>query len=436
MANIYTYVDFTGFLSEVAETDLNFAGTWRSTANYYRYDVVTYGSARYVCTTANTDNAPPTNLQFNTYWSIIAFTSTGTGSSGTGSSGVDYTPMIQDVYSLAYRAYSIALTGTDLPSPGAIDPWVMDWVGQTYNIAVAGTDAADQAWGYAGQAFDIAVAGTDAANQAYSLALQALQAAWVGTDTPVPSGGSGSIPGWVMDWIGHTANVAYTGTNAADQAYSLALQALQTAWVGTDTPVPSGGSGSIPGWVMDWIGQTSNIAVSGTDAANQAWDYAGQAFDIAVAGTNAADQAYSLALQALQTAWVGTDTPTPSGGSGTQTFKSVVHCLAFTPTSTGPDAGEVVIPHGHDGVSVLSWDVKRLVFRVQTTGTGSSVLIEKSTGTGGFSATTVGTVAVATGAYEGYSFPTATVLSGDKMRFNVTDLGSTQNWFLSTDISV
>ena len=78
MPNIYTYVDYTGFLSEVAESELNFAGNWSSTSNYYRFDVVTYGEARYVCTTANTNTAPPYDRQFSTYWSIIAFTSTGT----------------------------------------------------------------------------------------------------------------------------------------------------------------------------------------------------------------------------------------------------------------------------------------------------------------------------------------------------------------------
>lgn len=80
MPNIYTFVDYTGFLSEVFESDLNFAGTWRSSANYYRYDVVQYGYSRYICTVANSNNPPPDDLQFNSYWSIIVFTSTGTSS--------------------------------------------------------------------------------------------------------------------------------------------------------------------------------------------------------------------------------------------------------------------------------------------------------------------------------------------------------------------
>ena len=505
MPNIYTYVDNTGHLAEVFESDLNFSGEWSPDENYYRFDVVTYESARYVCTSAVSVEAPPSNLQFSSYWSIIAFTSTGTASSGTISGDYASLTMAQDVYSLAYRAYSIALTGTDLPTPGAVAPWVLAWIGHTYNIATAGTNAANSAWSYAGQAYNIAVAGTNAANQAnayagqayniavagtnaanqtditariawslsnvgtnavnqtdttariawslandgttaaasadmwgrtayhlgvsgtnaanqvntvafqaydvavagtnaanqvntvafqaydiavagtnaanaawnyagqayniavagtnaasvaqssadaaYSLALNALYTAWTGTDLPASGGGSGTVPGWVMDWLGHTYSIAtagtnaanqvntvafqaydiavagttaansadmwgrtayhlgVTGTNAADQAYSLALNALYMAWVGTDTPVGGGGSGSFPPWVMEWIGHTYNIAVAGTNAANQVNTVAFQAYNIAVAGTNAANLAYSLATTALQTAWVGTTTP-------------------------------------------------------------------------------------------------------------------------------
>jgi len=345
MPNIYTFVDTTGLLSEVFESDLNFSGNWRSSANYYRYDVVDYGVARYVCTTANTNTAPPVDLQFTAYWSLIAFTSTGTGSSGTNSGGgVDNTQMVQDVYSLAYRAYNIALTGTDLPTPGSLDPWVMQWIGHTYNIARAGTNAANSAdmwardayhlavagtnaansadrwardayslavdgtnaahsadsWGR--DAFSIAVTGTNAANQAYSIALQALYAAWDGTN-------SSNFPAWVLDWLGQTYNLAVAGTNAANAVDTTARIALNTAWAGTDA------AHSADSWGRDAF----SIAVAGTNAADQAWAYAGQAWSIAVAGTNAANQAYSLALQALYTAWTGTDTPTPGpgGGSGT-----------------------------------------------------------------------------------------------------------------------
>ena len=213
MPNIYTFVDTTGLLSEVFESDLNFSGNWRSSSNYYRYDVVDYGVARYVCTTANTNTAPPVDLQFTAYWSLISFTSTGT------SSDVDNAQAIQDVYSLAYRAYNIALTGTDLPAPESLD-WVSQWLGHTYSIAVAGTNAADMAWNYAGEAWTIAVAGTNAADQAYSLAQTALNTAWAGTSA------ANSADMWGRDAF----SLAVDGTNAAAAATALALSALNPTY--------------------------------------------------------------------------------------------------------------------------------------------------------------------------------------------------------------
>ncbi|MGV0949344.1 MAG: hypothetical protein ACOYB3_01640 [Azonexus sp.] len=362
MPNIYTFVDYTGFLSEVFESDLNFAGTWRSTANYYRYDVVTYGPSRYVCTVANTNVAPPSELQFSANWSIIAFTSTGTGSSGTitptpgGGASVE---MVEDVYSLAYRAYTIALTGTDLPTPGAVDSWVMKWIGHTYNIAragtnaansadmwardafhiaVSGTNAANSAWGYAGQAWNIAVAGTNAAaasqaaaNSAYSLAQQALYYAWQGTTLPTPGpGGSGSVPGWVMDWLAQTYNLSIAGTNAANAVDTTARIALNTAWAGTQAADAANA----------YAGQAWNIAVAGTNAANSADMWARDAFGLAVTGTNAADQAYSLATLALNTAWAGT---TPGGGQ-TGAISLTVDG-AGSPITTGMKGGYVTMPY-------------------------------------------------------------------------------------------
>lgn len=368
MPNIYTYVDYTGYLAEVMESDLNFAGDWRSTANYYRYDVVNYGFARYVCTTANTNQAPPSDLQFNGYWSIITFTSTGTGSSGTNAGGGASVQMVQDVYSLAYRAYNIALTGTDLPTPGAVDPWVMQWIGHTYNIARTGTnaaadaqDAADSADMWGRTAYHLGVAGTNAANSADRWGRDAYSLAVSGTNAAAAAQAAADS---AWSYAGQAWNIATAGTNAADQAYSLALQALYTAWTGTDTG-GGGGSGTVPTWVMEWIGHTYNLAVYGTSAANtaqamataaqldaySAWQYAGQAWGIAVAGTNAANQAYSLAMQALEMAWTGTDTPTPGPGGGSGTVPAwVMDWLAQTYNlgTAGTDAANSADSWGRD----------------------------------------------------------------------------------------
>lgn len=292
MPNIYTFVDYTGYLKEIVESDLNYTGAWRSSANYYRYDVVTYSYATYVCTVANTNAEPPTLYQFDNSWSILSFTSTGTSSTGTISQSDT-----SALYSLAYHAYLIAIAGTNSASAAynvarlALDTaWVGTNTGggsaDTYslarlalNTAWAGTSAASAAYSVARTALDTSWTGTFNAAQAYALGWSALDTAWDGTAAAQAAYS-----------VGRTAlDTAWVGTSAASAAYSLALNALHTAWVGTNTPSPSGGgSGTVPTWVMDWLGQTYNIATTGTNAANQA---------------------YSLARTALDTAWAGTVIP-------------------------------------------------------------------------------------------------------------------------------
>lgn len=410
--NIYTYVDSLGFLREISETQLNFAGNWLSTITYNVNDVVIHNLARYICTGSNAGQEPPKTLQFDAFWSVLAFTSTGTGSSnsGTNSGSGASVQMVEDVYSLAYRAYTVALTGTDLPVPGAgsVPAWFTQWVGHTYNIAVAGTTAAHSSDRWGRDAFGLAVTGTNSANQAYSLALHALETAWAGTN-------SSNFPAWVMPWIGQTYNLARSGTNAAAAVDTTARIALNTAWAGTDA------AHEADSWGRDAFG----LAVAGTNAAHSAWDYAGEAWAIAVAGTDAANAASSLAHTALDTAWTGTNT-----------LAAVVLCAAFTPVLVGPDVGEIPVPYSYDGSTSLAWTVRRLDFRVQTAGTGSTAIIEKSTTTGPFSSTSVGTVSVDDNVYYGSNVVgLGTVNSGDSLRFNVRSLGTTQNWTLITQLS-
>lgn len=55
--------------------------------------------------------------------------------------------------------------------------------------------------------------------------------------------------------------------------------------------------------------------------------------------------------------------------------------------------------------------------------------IQKSTGSGVFSATAVGSVTLGSGSYEGSNTTTmGTVSRGDKLRFIVDAFGSAQNW--------
>lgn len=129
-----------------------------------------------------------------------------------------------------------------------------------------------------------------------------------------------------------------------------------------------------------------------------------------------------------------------SGGVGskldaTKGGKSVVLCAAFTPALVGADGGEVVMPFDTAGSS-LTYSIKRIVFRVGVAGGAPAVTIEKSSGSSGFSATTVGTVTLGAGANEGFvTASLGTINSGDKIRFNVGVLGTAQNWTVIVEIA-
>lgn len=114
----------------------------------------------------------------------------------------------------------------------------------------------------------------------------------------------------------------------------------------------------------------------------------------------------------------------------------IVLCQAFTPTATGGDAAEAVIPYSVDGVTALTWVLRRVTLRVQTAGGAPAVTIEKSTVAGAFSATSVGSVTMGGGAYEVASTASlGSVNSGDKLRFNPTVLGTATNWTIEVELS-
>ena len=196
-SNIYTFVDFNSVLTEVAAGQLNFVGTWSNALTYYRFDVVTYGNTQFVCTQQNKGQTPPLTLQFNSFWSVLAFTSVGT-SSGTGGTGGGVTSINGATGDITLEAganitiiqngqeFTISSSGTN--SGGFVPSWVMSWIGQTFNIAVAGTNTANQALALAttgtniaDSALTLAVAGTNAADQAYLLAQLAYNLAIRGT---------------------------------------------------------------------------------------------------------------------------------------------------------------------------------------------------------------------------------------------------------------
>ena len=119
-----------------------------------------------------------------------------------------------------------------------------------------------------------------------------------------------------------------------------------------------------------------------------------------------------------------------------QKRRETIRLIQGATPGAGAQVAELVVPLGTDGAAV-TWNVKRLFFRVQTAGGAPQATVEKSTGTGIFSAVTVGTVLLTTGAYEGNivtGFGSATVASGDKLRLNATTLATAANWSVHLEI--
>lgn len=116
----------------------------------------------------------------------------------------------------------------------------------------------------------------------------------------------------------------------------------------------------------------------------------------------------------------------------------IVLCAGFTPAGTGGDVAEFTLPYSAaDGTTTVTWNVRRIDFRVQTAGGAPAVTVEKYTGTGAFSATAVGSVTLGSGANEGSQtsgFTTSTLSSGDKVRFNPTALGTATNWTVQLEL--
>lgn len=121
---------------------------------------------------------------------------------------------------------------------------------------------------------------------------------------------------------------------------------------------------------------------------------------------------------------------TPSG-------RAVGLCAAYTPLVTGADAAEIPIPYNTDGTTPITWNIKRINMRVQVSeSVSSSVAIEKSNVAGVFTATEIGRILLPATSYEAFTGSiSSTIASGEKMRFNVIELGTAQNWTLLVEIT-
>lgn len=105
----------------------------------------------------------------------------------------------------------------------------------------------------------------------------------------------------------------------------------------------------------------------------------------------------------------------------------VTFCSGYTPSGTGADTIVFRVPESPaDGTTSLAYNVRRLQIRVETADAGtSSVQVERSTGSGSFSASNMMSSALSIsggGTYEAntQTFSTTSVNSGDKMRLNFT----------------
>ncbi len=110
----------------------------------------------------------------------------------------------------------------------------------------------------------------------------------------------------------------------------------------------------------------------------------------------------------------------------------VSFCSGYTPVTSGADAVVIRIPDSpEDGVVALTYRPEEFHVRVETPSAGTSTIqLDKSSGTGAFSAIAVTSINIAgAGIYETstISFSTAGTFltSGDKLRLNFTTLNAT-----------
>jgi hypothetical protein len=102
----------------------------------------------------------------------------------------------------------------------------------------------------------------------------------------------------------------------------------------------------------------------------------------------------------------------------------------WTPSGTGGDAEEIIVPYHPETGGELVWNVTKAALRVSTSGGSPSLRWEKFQGAGEFvSAGTLATVTLAADAHEAVvAVSGATIRSGDKVRVNVLATGTAINW--------
>lgn len=329
--------------------------------------------------------------------------------------------------STADAAYALAQIGTN----------AIFSAGNAYALAQIGTNTGSYAVAYAVPAYTLAQIGTNTGSLAYAIAVAAYNLAVIGTNT----GGGGGTEAYVLAQIG--TNTGTAALNAAASAQATANSAFSIAVIGTNAAASAQATAN-SAYALAQIG--TNTGTAALTAAASAQATANSAFSIAIIGTNAAASAQSTANSGYALAQIGTNTGSTAysvaqsayalAQTGTHVSRSIVLCAAYTPPLAGADNAEILVPYAYDGTTSLSWGVKRASLRVQTAGTTSQVVIQKSTSSGPFVAEAIGTVTLPAGSYESSTITAlGTTDSGNKLRFYVDTLGTAQNWTVQVDIS-
>jgi len=235
---------------------------------------------------------------------------------------------------VAVHAFNIAVAGTNAANAATTI------AGEAFTLATVGTNAAQAANTIAGEAYTLARAGTDAAAAAYAAAAAAL--ADTGTavnragDTmtgpltvngniTLGPGGSRLLQSTTSSEtavLGGTAKSmgAYISVSGQENGGAIDIVSkmgtgdiifFNSPFYSALTQVELGRITAAGVWtgktVNDGlIAQTFNLAVAGTNAANAATTIAGEAYTLATVGTNAAQAANVIAGEAYTLAQVGT----------------------------------------------------------------------------------------------------------------------------------
>lgn len=185
-------------------------------------------------------------------------------------------------------------------------------------------------------------------------------------------------------------------------------------------------------WASSSISSSYSITSSYSDTSGTASLLLGSVESASYAGTA------SVLLGTITSAsYALTASHALNGGGGGAGSKVIVLCSAFTPWFTGADAAEIPIPYDSNGTTPVSWSVSRLNLRVQLSGsTTSSVSIERSAASGLFTTIqTLGTLNLNSQSYQTFTGSLGNLVSGDKIRFNVNTIGTSQYWTITAEIA-